>query len=114
MRARKGLVVLGALAVLALASHLPSTSGQSTSDGRASSVTWSKQIAPVVQQHCQGCHRPGDIGPFSLVSYDDAYSQRQKILRSVERRRMPPWKPVPGFGEFLDVRRLRDAEIALI
>ena len=82
--------------------------------GHADSVTWSKEIAPLVQQHCQSCHRPGDIGPFPLVSYDDAYRERQKILRAVERRKMPPWKPVPGFGEFLDVRRLGDGEIALI
>src|SRR5262249_31997870 len=107
MRLRKGLVVLGALVALALVSRLPSTSGQSaapalsTSNGsHASSVTWSKEIVPIVQQHCQGCHRPGDIGPFSLVSYDSAYRERQKILRAVERRKMPPWKPVQGFGEF--------------
>lgn len=67
-----------------------------------------------MQQHCQGCHRPGDIAPFPLVSYEDAYRQRQKIVRAVETRKMPPWKPVPGFGEFIDSRRLADAEIALL
>jgi hypothetical protein len=77
-------------------------------------VTWSKDVAPIVQQHCQGCHRPGDIAPFPLVSYLDAYRQRQKVLRMVERRKMPPWKPVAGFGEFLDVRRLGESEIASI
>jgi len=77
-------------------------------------ITWSKDIAPIAQQHCQTCHRPGDIGPMSLLAYADAYRSRQKILRAVDRRRMPPWKPVEGFGEFLDVRRLTDPEIALI
>jgi mono/diheme cytochrome c family protein len=116
MRARTGLVALGVLAALALAWSLPLTSGQSVSDTRppTAPVTWSKDVAPIVQQHCQGCHRPGDIAPFPLVSYLDAYRQRQKILRMVERRKMPPWKPVAGFGEFLDVRRLGESEIASI
>ena len=100
MRMRTVLVVLGALAALALVSRLPSTYGQSaapapsaSNGNHAGSVTWSKDIVPIVQQHCQGCHRPGDIGPLSLVSYDTAYRERQKILRAVERRKMPPWKP---------------------
>lgn len=116
MGARRVLVALGVLAALALASRVPPTSGQSASDTRPPTipVTWSKDVAPIVQQHCQGCHRPGDIAPFPLVSYLDAYRQRQKILRVVERRKMPPWKPVAGFGEFLDVRRLGEAEIASI
>jgi copper type II ascorbate-dependent monooxygenase-like protein len=115
MEVRKPLVILGALVALGFCPQLPSTSGQSTSDtSRATSVTWSKDIVPIVQQHCQGCHHPGDIGPFSLVGYDEAYRERRKILRAVERRKMPPWKPAPGFGEFLDVRRLNDGEIQLI
>ncbi|HXJ79483.1 MAG TPA: hypothetical protein VMS64_12490, partial [Candidatus Methylomirabilis sp.] len=115
MRISKFLVALAVLGGMALASRAPSTSGQSASDaGRHDTVTWSRDIAPIVQQHCQGCHHPGDIGPFPLVSYDDVYRERKKILRAVERRKMPPWKPVPGFGDFLDVRRLSDAEIASI
>ena len=100
---------------LGLASRLPATSAQSRSDvDHANGVTWSKEIAPIFQQHCQGCHRPGDIAPFSLLTYVDAYRERQKVLRVVERRKMPPWKPVLGFGEFLDARRLSEAEIASI
>lgn len=115
MRARGLFVALGGLVALGLASRVPATSEQSTSDiDHANGVTWSKNIAPVLQQHCQGCHRPGDIAPFPLSSYQDAYRERQKIRRVVERRRMPPWKPVPGFGEFLDARRLSEAEVASI
>jgi copper type II ascorbate-dependent monooxygenase-like protein len=115
MRVRGLFVALGGLVALGLASRLPATSAQSTSGvHHANGVTWSKEIAPVFQQHCQGCHRPGDIAPFPLLSYVDAYRERQKILRAVERRKMPPWKPVAGFGEFLDARRLSEAEIASI
>src|SRR5262249_48007028 len=106
------LCLLGAVVGLALASRPITTFGQPASDARQ--VTWSKDVAPIVQQHCQECHRSGEIGPFPLVSYDAAYSHRQKILRAVERRKMPPWKPAPGFGDFLDVRRLSDGEIQLI
>ena len=114
MNRRKIAFVLGAVVAMLLAPR-PSTSGRSASDpANAGSVTWSKDVVPVMQQHCQGCHRSGDIGPFSLTSYDDAYSHRQKILRAVERRKMPPWKPVTGFGDFLDVRRLSEGEIQLI
>ena len=77
-------------------------------------VTWSRDVAPIVQQHCQGCHRAGDIGPFALETYGEAYRERRKILRAVEQRKMPPWKPVPGFGDFQSVRRLGDTEVALI
>ena len=77
-------------------------------------VTYSDQIARIVQRHCQGCHRQGDIAPFPLLTWEDAYRERQKILRRVETRKMPPWKPVPGFGDFLDSRRLPEADIAAI
>jgi hypothetical protein len=114
MRSRPLVMTLGTLVALGLGSPSSTTSGQPTPGQLAEPVTWSKEIAPIVQQHCQGCHRAGEIGPFPLSSYDDAYGERRKILRVVERRKMPPWKPVPGFGEFLDSRRLSETEIALI
>ena len=82
--------------------------------GEPEPVTYGKQISRLMQQHCEGCHRAGDIAPFALSSYADAYRQRRKIARAVELRRMPPWKPVPGFGDFADSRRLADADVALI
>lgn len=85
------------------------------SPGRAREpVTFSDQVVRLFQRHCQECHRPGDVGPFSLLDYREAHPQRQEILDAVRARAMPPWKPVPGSGDFLGVRRLSDAEIALI
>jgi mono/diheme cytochrome c family protein len=110
-------LALSVLTALGLASPPSSTPGEPAPDRSApgsAPITWSKDIAPIVQERCQGCHRSGDIAPFPLVSYLDAYRQRRKILNVVERRKMPPWKPVPGFGDFLDVRRLSDGEIQLI
>src|SRR5580765_6224136 len=100
------------IALLAAGTALAGDPAPETRDGK--SVTWSRDVAPIVQEHCQGCHRAGDIAPFSLESYGDAYRERRKVLRAVEQRNMPPWKPVPGFGEFLGARRLADGEIALI
>src|SRR6185295_3124353 len=77
-------------------------------------VTFHNQIERVFQTHCQVCHRPGEVAPFSLTSYREAYARRDDIRDVVRSRYMPPWKAVPGHGEFADVRRLSDAEIDLI
>lgn len=76
--------------------------------------TYNREIVRLLRQHCLECHRRGDVAPFPLETYRDAHAWRAQILDSVKARRMPPWKPVPGFGEFRGVRRLSDAEIALV
>ena len=100
-----------AIAFTAIATNLMTTGSTPVLAG-PEPVTYSNQVARLVQQHCQGCHRPGEVAPFSLLTYDDAYQKRDKIRRVVEQRKMPPWKPVPGFGDFADSRRLPDADIA--
>src|SRR5438477_10472005 len=77
-------------------------------------VTFNRDIAPIVFQHCAPCHRPGEIGPFSLLSYDDARPRATAIARATRDRSMPPWKPEPGFGEFAGSRRLTAAQIDLL
>lgn len=77
-------------------------------------VTFSKQIAPLLWKHCASCHRPGEVGPFSLLSYEDAAKRADFLAEIAADRRMPPWKAEPGFGEFYDERRLNDDEIALL
>ena len=77
-------------------------------------VTFSKQVAPILFKHCASCHRPGEIGPFSLLNYKDA-AKRANFLKDITAaRRMPPWKPVHGFGEFQGERRLSAEEIKTI
>jgi mono/diheme cytochrome c family protein len=77
-------------------------------------VTFNDQIVRIFQAHCQTCHRPGEVAPFSLTTYADAHAQRRKIGHVTRTRKMPPWKPVPGFGDFTGSRRLGEADIALI
>jgi hypothetical protein len=77
-------------------------------------VTFSSQISRLFQQRCQTCHRPGSIAPFPLLTYQDARVHARQVKDQTQSRRMPPWKPVAGFGEFRDENRLTDREIALI
>ncbi len=118
MAKRPRRTVIGIAVLLGLASVLLASSSLFSSGPAAGEpLTWSKQIAPLFQQHCQGCHRPGDIAPFPLVSYSDAYRERRKVLRAVERRKMDfHWQgtytfskpmPLPG-GTRIDVAAVYD------
>ncbi len=78
------------------------------------SPTYSEHIAPILHQNCAGCHRPGEAAPFALLTFDDAKRRAKTINRVVGERFMPPWKPVPGHGEFQGERRLTEDQIATI
>jgi tetratricopeptide (TPR) repeat protein len=74
-------------------------------------VTFSHDIARVVYQYCATCHRPGEAGPFPLLSYDDVRKHARQIADVTHRRYMPPWLPDPG--PFEDQLRLTDDQIRL-
>ncbi len=79
-------------------------------------ITFAKHVAPLVQQKCQVCHRPGSIAPTSLLTYDDVRKQSRRIKARVEARVMPPWhldKSV-GIQEFKNDRSLTQAQIDTI
>jgi len=80
----------------------------------AQTVTFNKDIAPIVFHNCSPCHRPGEVAPFSLLSYADVRKHAAQIVAVTGRRYMPPWPPAPGSGDFLDERRLSDAQIRMI
>jgi tetratricopeptide (TPR) repeat protein/cytochrome c551/c552 len=73
--------------------------------------TFNKDVAPIIASRCATCHQPGEIGPFSLLTYDDVRRHAAQIATVTARRIMPPWKPVPGKGDFQNERRLTDAEL---
>jgi Flp pilus assembly protein TadD/mono/diheme cytochrome c family protein len=77
-------------------------------------VTWSRQIASLVYQNCATCHHPGGGGPFSLLTYQEAYRHGPQMAQVTQSRFMPPWLPAPGFGDFAGERHLSDEQIALI
>lgn len=77
-------------------------------------VNFAEHIAPIMFDKCANCHRPGEVGPFSLLSYDDVRKKAKIIQQVTEKRTMPPWHPAPGHGEFRNERRLSDKQIATI
>jgi mono/diheme cytochrome c family protein len=76
--------------------------------------TFTKDIAPILFDHCVACHRPGEIGPFSLLTYRDARQHLTPIGDATKRRVMPPWKAARGPHAFVGDRSLTDAQIARI
>jgi tetratricopeptide (TPR) repeat protein len=74
-------------------------------------LTFYQDIAPIVWHRCSPCHRPGEIGPFALLTYDDVRGRAAQIAAVTARRIMPPWKPEPGAGTFQNERRLSDDEL---
>ena len=77
-------------------------------------MTFAKDVAPILFEHCASCHHRGDIGGFSLVAYEDVRPRAAAIARATRSRAMPPWKPEPGRGEFAGARRLTDQQIDII
>ena len=80
----------------------------------ASTPTFYRDVLPILQQHCQSCHRPGEIAPFSLTTYDDTRKFDAAVASAVESKKMPPWFADPRFGHFSDDPSLSAAQIATI
>lgn len=76
--------------------------------------TYSKDIAPILNKNCVECHRAGEVAPFSLIGYENAKKWARMEAEVTHSRLMPPWKAVPGFGDFKNPRRLTEREIDLI
>lgn len=95
------------------------TTGGTTGGGPYTGPTFHKDIAPILQKNCQSCHRPGDIAPFSLVTYEEAAAAAPLMVAETKARTMPPWGAMetaeckPRFG-WKDDLRLSDADIKLI
>jgi Flp pilus assembly protein TadD len=89
---------------------LESTSPQHS---EAHKVTFNRDIAPIVFRFCAPCHRPGEAGPFSLLTYEDVETHARQIVSVTARRYMPPWLPERGDLEFADELRLTAEQIAL-
>lgn len=78
------------------------------------SATYSGHIARILQKHCQECHRPHGVAPFSLLTYDDAVSWAKDIEALTANRTMPPWLPRSGHDNLVNARLLSDEELAQI
>jgi hypothetical protein len=75
------------------------------------SVTFNKDVLPILQNRCQECHRPGEIGPMPLLTYQDARPWAKSIRQAVVTKKMPPWFADPHYGKFSNDRSLTQSEI---
>jgi hypothetical protein len=77
-------------------------------------ITYSRDVAPILGAHCLDCHHDGGIAPFGLESFKQARKHAQMLADLTAARTMPPWHAAPGYGHFIGERRLSDREIATI
>src|SRR5688572_636811 len=77
---------------------------------QTSAPTYSKDVAPILNRNCVNCHRPGEMGPMPLMTFEQIRPYAASIRRRVENGTMPPWHAEAPAGHFLNERRLTDAE----
>jgi peroxiredoxin len=82
--------------------------------GEPPAVTYTKHVSRIIQVNCQGCHRPGEVGPFELMTYRDARAWADAIREVVADGVMPPWHADPRHGTFANDRRLSAADRAAV
>src|SRR5215475_953924 len=80
----------------------------------SAAVTYTKDVLPILQNHCQTCHRPGQIAPMSFLTYDSSRPWAKAMKAAVTTRKMPPWFADPKYGHFSNDRSLKQTEIDTI
>jgi hypothetical protein len=85
--------------------------GTSSAAAPASQVTFYRDVLPILQNNCQSCHRPGEVAPMSLLTYEQSRPWAKAIKEKVLARKMPPWFADPQYGHFDNERSLTAQEI---
>jgi hypothetical protein len=80
----------------------------------SSAVTFNRDVLPVLQKHCQTCHRPGQVAPMSFLTYKETRPWAKAMKAAVTLRKMPPWFADPKFGHFLNDQSLKPGEMEAI
>jgi hypothetical protein len=81
---------------------------------KGQSVTFHRDVLPILQKNCQSCHRPGQIGPMPLLTYEQTRPWARSIKTQVTSRQMPPWLADPRYGHFLNDRSLTESDIETV
>lgn len=107
------MMILGGLVALLVvfSLNLPAT-GQSASG--AAEVTYSRDVAPILNDNCVYCHRPGEVAPFSMMSYQETRPWARAMRQEVLTKRMPPWYADPHYGSFSNDKTLTEEQIQTI
>lgn len=116
MRIGKSSAWLELAGLVALATAAGAATGWSAGGGtdlKRGAVTFNHDVAPIIFSQCASCHRPGEVAPFSLLSYEDVKRRARQIALVTEQRVMPPWK-ADSHGEFKNERRLTAEQIRTV
>ena len=98
---------LNALVLLIPVAALAANTGSTT-------VTYTKDVAPILMNRCVGCHRPGEVAPMAFTNFKETRPWAKAIKSAVVARKMPVWLADPAHGEFRNDRRMSASEIATI
>lgn len=113
-RRRRWLVASAVGCVLVCAARYVRGTPEAQKSTATAAVTFSRDVAPILYRSCAQCHRPGEAGPFPLLTYADAKSHARQIAAVTRSRFMPPWLPEPSDFPFVDDLRLSEEQIARI
>ena len=106
---------LGAVVVLFGVTIAAANGGPEQPPARGAAIpTFTKDVAPILYKNCTSCHRPGEIGPMSLLTYDDVRPYAKDIRDKVGDGLMPPWHADQAYGKFANERRLTDQEKSVL
>lgn len=107
-RKTAGLLVLGGLAIFLIGA----SGGQSAP--KLAQPAFYKDVLPILQDHCQSCHRPGEVAPMPLVTYEQTKPWARQIGEAVHMKMMPPWFADPRYGRFANDSSLTEQQVAVI
>jgi peroxiredoxin len=107
-------LLAGKTPVIAHAEPVGCLIGKKLKPDDKSPVTYTQHIAKILNERCVNCHRPGEIGPFSLTNYDETVGWAEMIAEVTGDNRMPPWHANPAHGKFRNDTRLSEQEKQLI
>ena len=99
---------------LAWAMAIAACSGRQAPAPAPATVTFNKDVAPIVFANCAPCHRPGEVAPFTLLGFADLVKHADGVAQATRKREMPPWLPERGDFPIVGERRLRDDQIDTI
>ena len=105
-------IVIGAVALVLMLRR--NSSQEPAAAGVTKAVTFHRDVAPIIYDHCSSCHRPGQAAPFDLLTFPDVKKRARSIRDVVESRLMPPWLPHPADGSFVGQRSLSAEQISIV
>ena len=109
-----GIVAVGVTVASAGGALSSATKALPATTAAGPNVTFNRDVAPIMFHYCASCHRPGEAGPFPLLTYEDVKKHGHQIVAVTQTRFMPPWLPEPQALKFADERRLSSEQIALM